>query len=474
MKKLSLLFAACLFAAALFVSCQHEENETTEPNPENLTKSSDLTNLLKRVANSTTDNDDAIDSTNCVSVKMPYAIYVHDQQGAAALEYQQPVTSAAELEQVTELVNGLTDPQDHFTIIFPVTVVFADGSEHLVENQQALQDIHFNCGQADPQTGDIYCVNLNYPITIFGYDSNFQLANTYTIDNDLALFQLLLNLNPQEFFAIDFPISVTTSSGATHTIHNNVELLDAINTAINDCHLTVNPCGNPQVLTDGLIIYLPFANEARDLIGQQTLISNANYPPLFVPDRSGNANSALSFSGDSLDYLKLSVNDNNQVQQSDSLTVSLWFKMQNTNLSNLEYLFEKSENGNNATFALAVYDLNRPLFLNYTGGNYNLWDNSWTQALANDTTNWHHFVVTINGSNNTVKLYRDGVLRNTDANSSLMLGAEFFDYYLGRNFKGYLDDVRVYRKLLTDDQVNTLYNLPGDSNTCLYIFIDNY
>jgi hypothetical protein len=467
-KYFKILFSMMALASVLFISCQHEENEIEDANPENLTKSSELTGLLQRVANSTTDNDDAIDSTTCVSVKMPYSIYVHDQQGEAALEYERTISTPEEQAQAIALIGSLHSPEDHFTLVFPITVVFANGEEQVVQSQEILDGIKAQCEQPDPV--DIYCFNLNYPINIFGYDSNFQLANTYSIANDFALFTLLFNLNPTEYYAIDYPISITKSDGETLVIHNNIELLGAIQTAITDCNPVVNPCPNPHILTDGLIIYMPFANEARDLISGENAIINDNYPPLFVADRSGNSNSAVSFGGtSSYDFLKIPESSTNQLRQGDSLTISLWFRMQNTNPGNLEYLFQKSEGASNNTVTLAVYDGNTPLFINEIGGGYNLWDTDWnmTAALHTDTTNWHHLALTIDGDTNTVKLYRDGILRNTDENSNLNISLEAFDYYLGRNFKGYLDDIRVYRKTLSAAEIQTLYNLEGDNNTCL-------
>ena len=44
---------------------------------------------------------------------------------------------------------------------------------------------------------------------------------------------------------------------------------------------------------------------------------------------------------------------------------------------------------------------------------------------------------------------------------------EMTQSFLGNSFKGYLDDLRVYKKTLDSNEVQTLYNLEGDSNTCL-------
>ena len=147
--------------------------------------------------------------------------------------------------------------------------------------------------------------------------------------------------------------------------------------------------------------------------------------------------------------------------------------MQNTVMGDLERIFEKSDGSSNhlqPRFGLAVYDLNTPL---YYGNNYSLWDNEWNRDpnLPTDTTNWHHIVITVEhaaaGNISNVKIYRDGVLRNSGQGSDLFLNTQAFDYYIGKDFQGFVDDLRVYRKALTPQQVTTLFQLEGDNNNCL-------
>ncbi|MNY59120.1 hypothetical protein D3C86_1955310 [compost metagenome] len=65
-----------------------------------------------------------------------------------------------------------------------------------------------------------------------------------------------------------------------------------------------------------------------------------------------------------------------------------------------------------------------------------------------------------------VKMYRDGILRSSEDVSNIFLNTQTLDYIIGKNFEGYLDDLRVYEKVLTPQQVTTLFQLEGDTNTC--------
>ena len=449
--------------AILIVSCQGEDSVISAENPQNLTLTSELTGLLIRVANNTTDNDFAIDSTNCAYIKMPFSIFVHDNQGDLAAEFTQQVSNSAELATAKTVIDGLHYPEDYFSLVFPVTAIMQDGTETVLQNHNELQQLRANC-ISDPAPDSIYCLGLNYPITIFNYNSDFQLANTYNIENDLAMLGFLSNLQAADYYAIDYPISVTKSDGQTVVvINNNDELDDAIQAAITEC-FPVNPCTNPNILTNGLIVYMPFANEAKDLISNEVAAFNPDFPLVFVADRDGNANGAISMSGQESDVLSIAETDVNHLKQGDSITVSVWFRQQLIDNISPDRIFEKS-NDCNCDSGFIVGYVSAPYFGQFTQG---IFDSEWSNDsnLTNDTQNWHHFVVTV-ATGNAVKLYRDGALRFSTIIPNLNIGEWFGNYVVGKHFKGYIDDLRVYRKTLSAEDVQTLFNLDSDNNTCV-------
>ncbi|WP_055435737.1 LamG domain-containing protein [Lacinutrix algicola] len=224
---------------------------------------------------------------------------------------------------------------------------------------------------------------------------------------------------------------------------------------VNDC------CDNPGVLLNDLIIYMPFAEEAHDLISGFNAQSITN---TFIEDRSGNSLCAMAFTGN--DTFEIPINGDNQLIQGDSFSISVWFKMQNTDAGDLEMIFRSPGNATQG-FQLGVYDLNTPLFSD--NSNFNLWDNDWNGEVDVEwvNTDWHHLVVTVD-ANNTVKLYRDGIQRNVTENSTLNIGSQPASaYIIGEGFVGHLDDLRVYKKTLNPNEVNTLFTLNGECYNCL-------
>lgn len=221
-------------------------------------------------------------------------------------------------------------------------------------------------------------------------------------------------------------------------------------------------CDNPEVLTNDLIIYMPFSEEAHDLISG---FSAQNITNTFVEDRAGNSSCAMAFTGNDTFEIPVNTTDS-QLVQGDSFSVSLWFKMQNTEAGDLEIFFRSPGNATQG-FQLGVYDLNTPLFADNTSSS--LWDDDWNQEVdVNwENTDWHHLVVTVD-ADNTVKLYRDGVQRNIDENSSFNIGSQASDrYIIGEGFVGHLDDLRVYKRTLSPNEIGELFNLDGDCYTCL-------
>ena len=220
-------------------------------------------------------------------------------------------------------------------------------------------------------------------------------------------------------------------------------------------------CNNPGTLTNDLIIYMPFGDEVRDLISGE-IVPGFTF---LTEDRAGNTTCAVSFDGTS--NFSIPVTAQNQLVQGDNFSVSVWFKMQNDDLGNFETIFQKG-NVNSEGFQLAVYDLNTPLVSDTTNG-YGLWDNDWNREVDVewDNTDWHHLVIT-RDSNNTIRLYRDGQLRNIDENSNFNIDSDpLSNYVVGQFFTGHLDDLRVYKRTLSPNEVGNLYNLEADCFQCL-------
>jgi hypothetical protein len=436
-----------LVSALLAISCQ---NESVSENTEALSSDSHLTTVLKSMSANETAADDMIDSTDCYKVKLPVEVAVNG--------VSMTIVATSQYDDVTAIFNENADDEDTISFKFPITIEDKDYQEIAVSSQDEFDAMIQSCVGTADYIGDD-CVSLVFPVTVYSYNSGFQIQNTYVLNNNKELHIMLNDLGPNVYYSIGYPVSLNVNDGAGVTVNNNNELLQAINNALQGCEQ--GGCTNPGVLVEGLSIYMTFSNGiAQDLKGNTVIVPDNI---AFTADREGNQNCAIAFNG--AQFLQIPESMENSIEQGESYSVSLWFRMQNTSNSDIEKLFAKG-NMSGVGFQLCIKELNAPVFA--AENIADLVDTAWKTdaALPVDTNNWHHLVVTVDGDKN-IKLYRDGELRNSQMNSDIHIGNEAMDYYIGSNFTGFLDDLRVYKRTLSPAEVQTLFELEGDCNTCL-------
>lgn len=84
-------------------------------------------------------------------------------------------------------------------------------------------------------TIDNNCIAIQYPVTVFGYNSSLQMENTYVIKTNAELYAMLQNLSAKQYYSINYPVSLTIAGQSTVSVNSNVALRTAINTALANC-----------------------------------------------------------------------------------------------------------------------------------------------------------------------------------------------------------------------------------------------
>lgn len=219
--------------------------------------------------------------------------------------------------------------------------------------------------------------------------------------------------------------------------------------------------GIAQDLTSDIIMKISSDNTIKDLSGYSTPVLSGM--ETYVTDRSNNPNCAIYFGGRENEFIKILNNESNSlVHRYDQFTVSLWFKMDNVNARNYEILFQKREN-DKLGFSIALHDLNTPV-VTAGASNTSILDDNWNKDpdLRNDTTNWHHLAIVFGGT--YAELYRDNVLQNSSYNFAR---GSLGDYFIGKGFKGALDDFVIYKRVLTIQEIDLLYKSESECNITL-------
>jgi len=218
---------------------------------------------------------------------------------------------------------------------------------------------------------------------------------------------------------------------------------------------------SPLPLTNGLVAFYPFNGNANDESG------NANNGIIFgatlTTDRSGRSNSAYYFDGKE-SYIKI---PSNALLNLPKYTIALWVSVERYKGSDAEggHIFSKGIYPN-YNYVLAAGNLDRTNTLNTStthNGNFKGFQSR--NTFFTDT--WYFFVVINDG--NDLKIFV-----NDSFNGSIPIGMSSTnnnDIYIGRyegtafwNFKGKIDDIRIYNRALAENEIHSLYTEDKESS----------
>ena len=215
-------------------------------------------------------------------------------------------------------------------------------------------------------------------------------------------------------------------------------------------------------LNDGLVAYYPFNGNANDESGNGN-DGTVNGATLTL-DRNGVADSAFDFDGD--DFIKAL---DSETLRSGSITLSCWVYSENNN--RYVIVISKITDVSPADFG----DPNQPASHSYRirlNGEVPFWEintnNPWSQLSGSEISRGQWELLTVTWDGQAQKIYRNGQLDSVnenaaDGNIRHLPGA---DLMIGRGwhpssdfFDGQIDDVRVYNRALSEEEVTALYNL---------------
>lgn len=196
------------------------------------------------------------------------------------------------------------------------------------------------------------------------------------------------------------------------------------------------------------------ANDCSGLGNNGTLYYNATWT-------DGKFDKALQFDGTNA-YVNFG--NSSVFSFTNEMTVSVWFKT-STQVSGSKVLVAKHYSSTAGSFYVGVTGYDKVIFvlINETSERTDL------TATANYyDDNWHHLVGTYDG--NMMKLYYDGVLV---ANISKTGTIKQTTYNLALSkvwgasaqFNGTIDEVRVYNRALSEEEVKMLYEMKEGINT---------
>jgi len=210
---------------------------------------------------------------------------------------------------------------------------------------------------------------------------------------------------------------------------------------------------NPPI--DGIIAWYPFNGNANDESGNGNngTVNGAT----LTTDRFGDTNKAYSFNGTS-NFIKVLNSASLRINQ--DLTLSAWFNTTSTVSSDMAIL-GKGTTIDNTGYLLLITSTFYPDFARFRLSPTLINASLSYNILVNDGK-WHNIVGTYDKS--SMKLYLDGKLLKSSSYSfdistlttDLFIGREFDR--VARQFKGQIDDVGIWNRSLSQQEVTDLYN----------------
>lgn len=208
---------------------------------------------------------------------------------------------------------------------------------------------------------------------------------------------------------------------------------------------TLSPASKIPINLTGLIIYYSFDNAIYDLYNVASL--NLTGSISYVTGRRGQALSLTNTAA---------VAPTNYLSSSyvlpSTFTVSLWFQTPNTSVGSM--VFCAASNISLVTGSISIY-----FSSGYLGCAYSdIANNGLAYAISANT--WYHAAITYNSG--SMLLYVNGsssgnTVTGTNSKSGFTLGGGR-DTLTQYPFTGYIDDLRIYNRILTGSELTAIYN----------------
>ena len=210
---------------------------------------------------------------------------------------------------------------------------------------------------------------------------------------------------------------------------------------------------------DALILYLPFEGNTEDATGNVRVIAYGN-----VSFSEGGKDGKCAYFDGNGDYLGLG----NGFNFENDFTISLWIRTESKD-RNAAALFAKYETNGSGPYAFYL-SANRPAAWITTGSGLSVFGSSSHVEDIVDVSlddRWHMVTWTYSKAQKTITTYIDGaekqsvtlssdLKRNTDL-VTIGRQALMFQPYKDLEYKGYMDEVRIYSKCLKPAEVRSLF-----------------
>lgn len=263
--------------------------------------------------------------------------------------------------------------------------------------------------------------------------------------------------------------SIVVTSPGTYTLKVTDPTFGCVSTATTS---VITNTTAPAIIfgivpTSSLVAYWPFSGNAQDISG------NGNHGAVtsasLAPDRFGNPNQAYYFNG-ATSRIDVPNSPTVDMTNGNDYTMAFWLKTMPGNVDGLPICKTLYTAWNGYMFMVNNTDggyCNGTGVFTYYVAAAAYEDACADNLISNDNANWYFITGQYKSSTNQTFLYVNGVLQSDVGTTSgalsnsnpLTFGTH--NSTTGGFYKGYLDDIRFYKRLLTSTEITALYNEPN-------------
>jgi len=223
-----------------------------------------------------------------------------------------------------------------------------------------------------------------------------------------------------------------------------------------------------QIPSTGLVLYLPLDGNAKDSSSYSN--NGVNYGATPVANRFGQPNKAMYFNGTS----RIEIPSSSSLNLINNKSLSCWVYIPSNVTQNwYPTLIKKHEPLYSATYNLQLNDYYgysndfKYKFSFYFASEYTNYQTVTKQQYTNYSNKWLHIVATYDTISGYSKIYFNGIISDSTYLGKKIANPSTSTLYIGCGgatsgtyqtfFKGYMDEVRLYNRAVTKNEVMSMY-----------------